>query len=146
NTTTFYLTNVLPQTHELNAGPWLRLEDYCQELSQRENKELYLMAGGIFAASPPTIGHGVAVPDFGFKIVVVLDRGQGLADVTASTRVIAVIMPNVKGILDEPWGQYRTSVADVEKRSAHTFLTAVPGAIKKALESRVDSGPTTGAK
>ena len=33
NKTTFYLTNVLPQTHELNAGPWLRLEDYCQDLA-----------------------------------------------------------------------------------------------------------------
>ena len=30
------------------------------------------MAGGIFAASPPTIGKGVAVPDSCFKIVVVL--------------------------------------------------------------------------
>jgi endonuclease G len=146
NESTFYLTNVLPQTHDLNAGPWLRLEDYCQELAQKENKELYLVAGGIFAASPPTIGHGVAVPDSCFKIVVVLDKGQSLGDVTASTRVIAVVMPNVKGILDEAWGQYRTSVAEVEKKSGHTFLTAVPEAVRKTLETRVDTGPTSGSR
>jgi endonuclease G len=146
NDTTFRLTNVLPQFHEINAGPWLKLEDYCQELAQRESKELYLTAGGIFEASPPTIGHGVAVPSSCFKIVVVLERGQGLADVTAETRVIAVIMPNVKNILDQPWGQYRTSVGEVEKKTGHSFLTAVPAPLRKALKWRVDKGPTSGAR
>ncbi|MFO0589364.1 MAG: DNA/RNA non-specific endonuclease [Polyangiaceae bacterium] len=146
NLTTFHLTNVLPQYHDLNAGPWLRLEDYLQELSQRENKELYVVAGGIFAAKPKTIGHDLAVPDATYKIVVVLSRGQGLSDVTPKTRVIAVVMPNEKGILDEPWGKYRTKVSEVEKRSRHTFLTALPDAVKKALSDTVDDGPTGGAR
>lgn len=146
NDTTFRLTNVLPQFHELNAGPWLKLESYCQELAQRENKELYLTAGGIFEAKPKTIGHDVAVPSSCFKIVVVLERGQGLADVTADTRVIAVIMPNVKSILAEPWGQYRTSVAEVEKKTGYTFLTAVPTSLRKTLKGRVDKGPTSDAR
>ena len=146
NTTTFHLTNVLPQYHDLNAGPWLRLEDYLQELSQRENKELYIVAGGIFGAKPKTIGHDLAVPDATYKIVVVLSRGQGLSDVTPKTRVISVIMPNVTGILDEPWGKYRTKVSEVEKKSRHTFLTALPDAVKKALSDVVDDGPTSSAR
>jgi endonuclease G len=141
NLATFFLTNVLPQRHDLNAGPWLRLEDYCQALSQKEDKELYITAGGIFSARPETIGHGVAVPEFCFKIVVVLDRGQGAADVTDRTRIIAVIMPNVTDILDQPWGQYRASVRDVEKRTGYGFLTAVPEPIRRALGARVDTGP-----
>ena len=141
NTATFFLTNVLPQRHDLNAGPWLRLEDYCQALSQKEDKELYVTAGGIFSARPETIGHGVAVPELCFKIVVVLDRGQGLSDVNERTRVISVIMPNVTGILDQPWGQYRVSVGDVEKRTGYSFLTSVPEPIRRALGTRVDTGP-----
>ncbi len=140
NLATFYLPNVLPQRHDLNAGPWLRLEDYLQALSQKEGKELYVTAGGIFGARPETIGHGVAVPEACFKIVVVLERGQGAADVTASTRVIAVIMPNVTGILDQPWGQYRTTVSEVERRTGYTFFPRVPEPVRRALVSRVDTG------
>ncbi len=141
NVATFLLPNVLPQRHDLNAGPWLRLEDYAQALSQKENKELYVTAGGIFGARPEKIGRGIEVPEACFKIVVVLDRGQGLADVDTTTRVIAVIMPNTTGILDQPWGQYRASVRDVEKRTGYSFLTAVPEPIRRALGTRVDTGP-----
>ncbi|MFO0762764.1 MAG: DNA/RNA non-specific endonuclease [Byssovorax sp.] len=140
---TFILTNILPQKHELNAGPWLRLEDYSEDLARKEGKELFIVAGGIFDKSPPTIGKGVAVPTSCFKIAVVLDRGQGVKDVSESTRVIAVIMPNVGGILDNPWGPYRVSVDEVEKRTGYRFLTALPEGIKRALSSRVDTGPTT---
>ena len=141
NLSTFYLPNVLPQRHDLNAGPWLRLEDYLQALSQKENKELYVTAGGLFSARPETIGHGVAVPETCFKIVVVLERGQGASNVTDGTRVIAVIMPNITGILDQPWGQYRTTVSEIEKRSGYTFFPLVPEPVRRALVTRVDTGP-----
>jgi endonuclease G len=140
---TFILTNVIPQKHELNAGPWLRLEDYSENLAKKENKELFIVAGGIFGKNPPTIGKGVAVPDSCFKIVVILERGQSAKDVSESTRVIAVIMPNVGGILDNPWGPYRVSVDEVEKKSGYRFLTALPEGTKRALSSRVDSGPVS---
>lgn len=142
NVATFLLPNVIPQRHDLNAGPWLRLEDYAQDLSQKEDKELYVTAGGIFGARPEKIGHGIEVPDACFKIVVVLERGQGLADVSPATRIIAVIMPNTTGILDQAWGQYRTSVSEIERRTGYGFLTLVPEAIRRSLVTRIDAGPT----
>jgi endonuclease G len=142
NESTFLLTNVLPQRHDLNAGPWLRLEDYCQQLAKNGRKEMFITAGPIYGANPPTIGHGIAVPEAFFKIVVVLDRGQGPADVSPSTRVIAVVMPNVTGILDEPWGKYRTSIASIERLSGYHFLGNVPEETRRVLENRVDAGPT----
>ncbi len=142
NTATFLLTNVLPQRHDLNAGPWLRLEDYCDTLARRGGRALFITAGGIFGAHPATIGHGVAVPEAFFKIVVVLGRGQGAGDAGASTRVIAVIMPNAEGILDRPWGPYRTSVAEIERRTGYHFLDRIPEPTRSALEARVDEGPT----
>lgn len=141
NLATFLLPNVIPQRHDLNAGPWLRLEEYCQALSQKENKELYVTAGGVFSSRPETIGHGVAVPQDCFKIVVVLDRGQGLADVNPSTRVIAVLMPNTPGILNEAWGQYRTTVREIERRTGYGFMPLVPEPIRRALGARADTGP-----
>lgn len=142
NDATFLLTNVLPQRHDLNAGPWLRLEDYCRTLAQRERRELYLMAGPIYGPQPPTIGHGIRVPEAFYKIVVVLEAGQAADDVREGTRTIAVIMPNAEGILANPWGMYRTSVAEIESRTGYRFLDRVPEGVRPALESLVDSGPT----
>jgi endonuclease G len=142
NEATFLLTNILPQRHDLNGGPWLRLEEYCQQLAQHGHKEMFLTAGPIFGPTVPTIGHGVAVPEAFYKIVVVLEAGQGPGDVAEQTRVIAVLMPNAVGILEQPWGRYRTSVAEIERRSGYHFLGRVPEGVRTVLEGRVDSGPT----
>jgi len=139
NRTTFLMTNILPQYHDLNAGPWLRLEEHCQKLATREGRELFVMAGGVF---PPgkrvadTIGKDVAVPKHFFKIVVVLQPGQTARDVQSSTQVIAVIMPNETGIIDEGWEKYRTSVDEIEKRTGYEFLSAVPTSVQNAIEAR----------
>jgi len=142
NKATFLLTNILPQYHDLNAGPWLRLEEYAQELSQRDKRELYLMAGGVFYKNKKTstIGKGVAVPDAFFKIIVVLNRNQSADDVSAETRVITVLMPNKEGIMGDGWEKYRTTVDDIEKRTGYDFLSAVPESIQRVLEAREDDG------
>lgn len=143
NRTTFLLTNILPQRHDLNAGPWLRLEEHCQELAQREGRTLFLVAGGLFSARsrPETIGKDVAVPEAFFKIAVVLGAGEGADDVGPATRVIAVVMPNKTGILGDRWGGYRTTVDEIERRAGYDFLTAVPASTQRAIEARADDGP-----
>lgn len=139
NRSTFLMTNILPQYHDLNAGPWLRLEEHCEKLAKREGRELFVMAGGVF---PPgkratdTIGKGVAVPKSFFKIIVILDKGQGPKDVQSSTPVIAVIMPNKTDIIDEGWEKYRSSVDEIEKRTGYEFLSALPETVQRAIEAR----------
>lgn len=139
NKTTFFMTNILPQYHDLNAGPWLRLEEHCEKLAKREGRELFIMAGGVF---PPgkrvtdTIGKDVAVPSTFFKIIVILDAGQGAKDVKATTPTIAVIMPNKTGIISEGWEQYRVSIDEIEKRTGYEFLSAVPESVQQAIEAR----------
>jgi endonuclease G, mitochondrial len=146
NKATFLLTNILPQRHELNAGPWLRLEEACQELAQKDRRVLFLIAGGLFdeRERPATIGKDVWVPDAFFKIAVVLEPGQGPEDIGPATRVIAVVMPNETGILEQGWGQYRTTVDEIERRAGYDFLTALPEAAQRTLEARVDDGPASG--
>ena len=141
NRVTFFMTNILPQYHDMNAGPWLRLEEKCEELSRRQGKQLYVMAGGVLRRGKRpsrTIGHDVTVPDTFFKIAVVLEAGQGADDVTASTPVMAVLMPNKEGILDEGWEKYRTTVDEIEKRTGYEFLSAVPAAVQRVIEAKKD--------
>jgi endonuclease G len=138
NDATFYTTNLLPQYHDLNAGPWLRLEEFCQYLAQRKNKELYIICGGVFPKQYQTIGkrNNVAVPEQCFKIIVVLERGQGIKDVNENTTILAALMPNIQGIERSQWRQYQTTVDEIEQRTGYDFLTAVPENIQKVIESR----------
>jgi endonuclease G len=140
NAATFYMTNVVPQSHALNYGAWLRLEEYCAALA-RQGRALYIVAGPLYGAAPRTIGHGVAVPSALWKVVVVLETGQTARDVSAATRVIAAIMPNIE-TPHHAWGRYRVSVDEVERRSGYELLGDVEVAVQSVIEARVDGGAT----
>ncbi|HYF03129.1 MAG TPA: DNA/RNA non-specific endonuclease [Patescibacteria group bacterium] len=139
NDATFLMTNILPQYNDMNAGPWGKLENYCEDLCKEENKELYLIAGGIFPAQPALLKEKVAVPDACFKIIVVLERGQRLKDVTSATRIIAVTMPNVKGIRTNDWKMYRTTVDRIEQVTGYDFLKNITKSVQDSLERKVDT-------
>ncbi|MFN3426531.1 MAG: DNA/RNA non-specific endonuclease [Candidatus Thermochlorobacter sp.] len=138
NDATFYLTNILPQTPDLNQGVWNAFELYCEKLAKQQ-KELYLIAGGTFDKNPPRLKGKVTIPKSTWKIVVVLERGQGLKDITKDTRVIAVDMPNINGVRNDDWRKYRVSVAELERRTGLKFLTAVPEEVRKVLIEKVDA-------
>ncbi len=144
NDATFLMTNILPQTHDLNAGPWLSLETYCEVLAKKKNTELYLIAGGIYDKNPPYLngkGKGrVAIPKSTWKIVVVLERGQGLESITKDTRIIAVNMPNEQGkeFKKSGWRKYLTTVDELERLTGYDFLSNVPPDIQAVIESKTD--------
>ena len=135
NSRTFLFTNIMPQLRELNAGPWEQLESHARSLVQR-GAQLYVVAGGLFSAPFPTIGNGVAVPAANFKIIVVLNQGQGASDVDASTQVLAVLMPNQRGVGEHDWTEYATSVDAIERASGYDFLNAIPEPLQRVIEAR----------
>jgi endonuclease G, mitochondrial len=141
NALTFLMTNMQPQLHELNAGPWEGMEEHERELAKRPGAELYIAAGGIFDDDPPTIGHGVAVPRASYKIIAVLRKGESFADVTRATETIAVIMPNLPGVGQHEWTDFIVSVDDVEKETGYDFFNRVAPEIQAAIESRKARAP-----
>jgi len=135
NSQTFLFTNIMPQLHELNAGPWERLENYARARVQ-EGAQLFVVAGGLFSAPFPTIGNGVAVPAATFKIIVVLAPGEGVSAVDEHTEVLAVLMPNQRGVGDHEWTEYVTTVDAIEQASGYDFLNAVPERVQRVIEAR----------
>jgi endonuclease G, mitochondrial len=136
NSTTFLFTNMEPQLHELNAGPWEKFEKYERELASRPGAVLYIVAGGVFSNPFPTIGRGVAVPAANFKIVVVLSEGQGASDVNEHTQVVSVLMPNQPGVGEHQWTEFLTSVDDIERATGYDFLNAVAEPVQRVIEAR----------
>lgn len=143
NDTTFVMTNILPQTNDLNTGPWQDLEDYSNELARFSRKEMYNIAGGLYAATPATLKDEgkVAIPTSTWKILVVLPYGKGLADVTsaADLQIIVVNMPNVDGIQGNRWTMYTTTVDALEAATGFDFLSALPDAIEAEVEARASA-------
>lgn len=141
NSLTFLMTNMQPQMHSLNAGPWKSLETFERKLANDGNKDLYIVAGGIFAARPQTIGPGIAVPNQNFRVTVVLDAGQGLDDLTPQTPIHAVEMPNDASAKGHKWTEFKVSIDDVEEDTGYDFLRAPPDGLEAQVEAAVSPGP-----
>ena len=60
-------------------------------------------------------GH-VTVPAHTWKVALVIPKGSGddISRVSCSSRTIAVIMPNIQGIRNDPWENFLTTVDAVE--------------------------------
>lgn len=141
NATTFFLSNVLPQRHDLNAGPWEKLEIALRD-SVRAGREAYVIAGGIYSPGS-TLGtlNGagkILIPDSTWKIIVLMPAGEGLSDVTSASdiNVIAVNMPNVTGIINNDWTPYLTTVDKIQQSTGYDFLSSLPEAIQCQVEGR----------
>lgn len=144
NQMTFEMSNMIPQTAYLNRVVWEHLEAYTRTLVSNQGKTVYIVAGPIFDQDFGKIGikHDIPIPSKDFKVVFILDKNQTLKDVTRSTPMIAVIMPNLlksgKKPMDDKtelcsnknlsnantndWQKYKTTLADVEKISGFKIL------------------------
>jgi DNA/RNA endonuclease G (NUC1) len=139
NASTFLMTNILPQLQDMNGGPWLKFENYANDLARISGREIYNIAGGVYNAVPATLkGAGrVAIPTHTWKIIVVMNGGEGLAQVTgtSSIQVIAVLMPNTAGIQGTDWPMYTTTVDALEAATGYDFLASLPDAVEAAVEA-----------
>ncbi len=136
--------NVIPQ-HELNNSPvWERLENFSRNLVTNKNKELYIITGG-YGTKPEKqtiitqdLENEINVPEFVWKIIVVLDRpGQGIADITADTPIITVVSEN----------DFRTNLDGTPLRSSDgSYLKWYEGGMDiisvRELENRLNNDTT----
>ena len=137
NKSTFYLTNIIPQTPDLNRGVWLNFEYYCEKLCTENHKQLYVYAGGVYHSNSTLSNKGkVAIPDSCFKIVLILDKNQTVKNVTANTKVIAVMMPNKQGIRKDKWEKYITTVRKIEYSTGYDFFSKIPIEIQNVIENK----------
>jgi endonuclease G len=137
NEATFLMTNVLPQTRDLNAGPWADLERHVETLA-RGGRSMWIVAGGVHDPGAPRLRGRVAVPRATWKVVVVVRRGRVPADAraVADVEVLAAIMPNVAGIAGRPWRDYRTTVDAIEAATGYDLLSALPDSVEAVVEAR----------
>lgn len=139
NKSTFFMTNVIPQTPELNRNTWLDLERYLEKLCKDEDKELYIVAGAYYNENPVYLKEKVAIPDSCFKIAVVLNKNEGIEDVNENTRIIAVMMPNNQDVKNHEWQSFTRTIRSIENSTKINFLTNLSENLQEILENKTVS-------
>lgn len=145
NSSTFLMTNIIPQASTNNQIVWSRLEDSLRRLVTL-GYEVYTIMGhyGIGGTGSSgfatTIDAGrVTVPASIWKVAVVLPNGNSDSSrVNSGTRVIAVDVPNTNS-LGLNWKTYRVSVDNIEAATGYDLLTRLPATLQADLEARVDN-------
>ena len=153
NQETYLMTNMVPQAPDNNQGPWANLEGALRVIADAGN-ELYIVSGpagvggsGSNGGVTSTIANGhVTVPAFTWKVVLVIpkDSGDDISRVSASSRTIAVIMPNVQGIRNNDWHNYLTTVDAVEQLTGYDLFENLPDAVENSVEAGVDGSNPPG--
>lgn len=150
NSSTFLMTNMVPQASGNNQGPWAAMENYLRTLLNNGGNELYILSGGQGVGGTSstgnwdsivdTGGNSVTVPKFTWKVVMVLPTGDGddAARVSNSTRTFAVIMPNNDNIRPDDWKKYLATVDQVEALTSYNFFSNVPEDIQNVIEAKLD--------
>ncbi|MDQ3799157.1 MAG: DNA/RNA non-specific endonuclease [Acidobacteriota bacterium] len=137
NSSTFLMTNMIPQAPDNNQQTWANLESYSRTLAGGGN-ELYIISGGQGTGGFIAAGR-VAIPAYTWKVIMVLPSGTSdVSRVTSSTRLIAVWMPNQNGISSD-WRAFRVSVDYVESMTGYDFFSNVPDVVESQIESVIDN-------
>lgn len=121
----FYLTNIAPQIHSFNAGKWLSLESFTRS-SVKKRGELWVVVGGVLREGLKTIGSGVSVPEYFYKV---------LYDPKEKS-CVAFLMKHEK--LTEDLVHYIVSVDDIESITGFDFLSFLPDKEESEIESVVN--------
>ena len=123
----FCMTNMCPQSHDLNMGAWNDLEMQCRSWA-RNYGTLYICCGPIFDdKEPKKVGSRrsmrIAVPDRFFKVILTLGRVP---------KAIGFIYPNRACSGD--MRDYAVSVDKVERETGMDFFYQLDDKQEKQLE------------
>ncbi|MDE6857296.1 MAG: DNA/RNA non-specific endonuclease [Alistipes sp.] len=126
----FYLTNICPQNHNLNAGDWKSLEESCRSWARRFGR-VWIACGPIFDCGEyGTIGdNGVVVPDGFYKVV--------LARVGDRCEAAGFLFRNRAG--HKSLRSCVVTVDSVETVTGQDFFCNLPDTVQCTAESRVDT-------
>lgn len=125
----FYMTNICPQLHNLNAGDWKDLEEMARDWA-RQYGNIYIACGPIIEADYPTIGknHSIAVPAAFYKVF--------LRQTNSGWTSIGFVMKNEAG--NRPLMTYMLSVDEIEAQTGIDFFYHLPDDIEEQVESDIN--------
>ncbi len=123
---TFLLSNIIPQSPNLNRIWWRLLEEKeANDLAMRLER-VWVLTGPVFSGEPKKLRGGVDVPTACFRIILDEENGQ--------PRVLAFLTPQtVTG--HEPLAQFLTTVREIERETGLDFYPELPKEVQDRMET-----------
>jgi endonuclease G len=145
NSSTFLMTNMIPQAPYLNQQTWGNMEDYIRA-QVNTGKEAYIIMGSYGIGGTGSNGYAttiknglITVPNRMYKVVVLLGNGNNdLSRIDTATRIIAVDVQNDNSVSSN-WKLYRTSVNAIEANVGYDLFKNVSVLVKGYLKAKVDN-------
>ena len=134
----FLMSNMAPQTPQLNRGIWKLLETSVRAWSYERNHTMVVYIANIYNAADKTIGDNkVVVPHSQAKVVI--DK--------QTNEYAAWLFPNIPVNMGNDLTKYRATLAEVEKQSGVMFPIPAGGTeLSVGKEWPVDFGMLTKTK
>lgn len=129
---TFLMTNISPQTPNLNRRVWQRIEQAAMDHFAVLKKEVWVITGPVFDEDIERLpGKFIEIPDAFYKIFIAPPVGDRPIEVLAF-----VVSQDVKG--HEPLTQFVTSVREVEDVTGLDFMHRLPQPLQDELETTLN--------
>lgn len=125
---TFYMSNIVPQTPELNRGSWKRLELLIADYLTANYGECWVLVGTIPSRDNHVISHetNIDVPDACWMVVAAYQD--------STIRVFAIVLPQIIDY-DAFAFHYLVSVDELEQLTGLDFFPEMPEFLQRPLEA-----------
>jgi len=125
----FFMSNICPQLHSLNAGGWEKLERACRRWAKREGK-IYIVCGPIYNAGRKILHIGkqqkIRVPNAFFKVVLSLKKDE--------EKAIGFYYTNRDG--KQNMSDAAKSVDEIEQMTGMDFFPQLNDALERRVEAQ----------
>lgn len=125
---TFLMTNITPQTPELNRGIWRELEHRIADLFTAKWGDVWVIVGAVSDGSETLSGTDIGVPTSFYQIVTAKSENE--------IRVLAFLVDQQVG-----WGvwprHYITSIDHLEEMTGFDFLSDLEDDVEEKIESQI---------
>jgi len=145
NSSTFFMSNMMPQAPNNNRGVWGDFEQFLR--SEMDGKDIYIYAGGRGQGGTGSNGfdtfigpnNDILVPSSTWKTALIVDAGESPSQVGLDDTIISIDIPNSQSVSGTDWEDWVVSVNDIEFATGYDFFSALPNSIEASLEAEVNT-------
>lgn len=140
NVSTFYPTNMTPQSGPFNSGIWAGLEGAVRGYAKQTTDTLYVVTGCVIDNTQTYVrdvaGHSIAVPTAYFKAL--LFHGQSTY-ATQGYMAAGFLLPHSDGIANASYKNYICSIDELEKKTGFDFFPALEQLVGKETADKIEA-------
>ena len=127
---TFFLSNIVPQLHALNAGLWKDIEQRIVKRYVQRYGEVWVQVGPLYNAQPKMVGR-LPVPDQFWMVISEYEKDK------KGIRAIAYLVPHEEKWRDVELTRYIVSIRRLETLTGLNFFPKLPQPTQDKLETTV---------